>query len=155
MSLLYAAPLLAPPALRRGAAPERREFARQGTLSIVDDSDELVARCRSGEASAFSELFRRHRTTVARLVQRLGARPSDLEDLVQETFVQVHKSLPDFRGQSRFSTWLYRVTVNVVLMYRRSLRSRPLLAEVPPWAPVRAEQLLPDDEVMRRRRVAA
>ena len=46
------------------------------------------------------------------------------EDLVQEVFVQVHKSLRDFRGEARFSTWLHRVTVNVVLMHRRSEKSR-------------------------------
>ncbi len=120
----------------------------------MDDSDELVARWRSGDAAAFSELFRKHRGRVLRLVQRLGARSNDFEDLVQETFVQVHRSLGDFRGQSRFSTWLYRVTVNVVLMYRRTQRNRPVLTEAPPWS-FDGEQTLPDDEVARRRRVEA
>jgi RNA polymerase sigma-70 factor, ECF subfamily len=125
------------------------------TLAGVDDDDELVARCRAGEAQAFSELYRRHRVSVARLVQRLGVRQSDQDDLIQEAFVQVHRSLADFRGQSRFGTWLYRVTVNVVLMYRRSVRSRPPLAEAPPWSLALSEQVLPDDEMARGRRVAA
>jgi RNA polymerase sigma-70 factor (ECF subfamily) len=128
---------------------------RRVTLGSVDDDDELVARCQAGDAQAFSELFRRHRSSVARLVQRLGARQSDQDDLLQEAFVQVHKSLPYFRGQSRFGTWLYRVTVNVVLMYRRSLRSRPPLSETPPWTTALSEQPLPDDDMARRRRVAA
>jgi RNA polymerase sigma-70 factor, ECF subfamily len=156
VTLLYAAPVVAPGVLKPHTAAERRGAGRQSTIAGVDDdSDELVARCRGGSAAAFGELFRRHSVGVARLAQRLGVRANDLEDLVQETFVQVHRSLPDFRGQSRFSTWLYRVTVNVVLMYRRSQRSRPQLAEAPPWAPVGAEQLLPDDDVARRRRVQA
>jgi RNA polymerase sigma-70 factor, ECF subfamily len=125
------------------------------TLGGVDDDDELVTRCQCGDAKAFSELFRRHRGSVARLIQRLGARPGDQDDLLQEAFVQVHKSLPDFRGQSRFATWLYRVTVNVVLMYRRSSRSRPALVEALPWTPTPSEQLLPDDEMARSRRVEA
>jgi len=137
------------------AAGRQRGRVGRATLAVVDDDEELVARCQSGDAQAFSELFRRHRGNVARLVQRLGARPSDQDDLLQEAFVQVHRSLPEFRGQSRFGTWLYRVTVNVVLMYRRALRSRPELAEALPWTPEPSEQLLPDDEMARRRRVAA
>ncbi len=154
VTLVYADSLLAPWVPELAVRPERRVPRRESTLENVDDSGELVARCRRGDAAAFSELFRRHRAGVLRLVQRLGARASDLEDLVQETFVQVHRSLSDFRGQSRFSTWLYRVTVNVVLMYRRSLRSRPALAEAPPWSDP-SEQLTPDDAVARRRRVEA
>lgn len=57
---------------------------------------------------------------------------ADCEDVVQEVFVQVHKSLKDFRGDAKFSTWLHRVTVNVVLMHRRAARSRPMFSgEVP------------------------
>ncbi len=152
VTLLYAAvsalPGVALPGLGRG-------WGARVTLGNVDDDDELVARCQAGDAQAFSELYRRHRVSVARLVQRLGARQSDQDDLIQEAFVQVHRSLPDFRGQSRFGTWLYRVTVNVVLMYRRSVRSRPPLAEAPPWSPALSEQVLPDDEMARGRRIAA
>jgi RNA polymerase sigma-70 factor (ECF subfamily) len=121
----------------------------------VDESEALIVRCQGGDLAAFTELFRRHQQQVARLVVRLGARSADLEDLVQEVFVQVHRSLPDFRGQSRFSTWLYRVTVNVVLMHRRSQRSRPVLTDALPWGTEHTDQLLPDDEVSRQRRVAA
>src|SRR6188474_2751501 len=80
--------------------------------------DPIVARAQRGDRSAFTQLFRRHRSDVARLVFRLLGRPSDVEDVVQEVFLQVHKSLGDFRGQSKFGTWLHRVTVNVGLMAR-------------------------------------
>ena len=144
MSLLYVA-----------AWPDLPARPARATLGGVDDDEELVARCQSGDSLAFSALFRRHRGSVARLIQRLGVRPSDQDDLLQEAFVQVHRSLPDFRGQSRFGTWLYRVTVNVVLMHRRTLRSRPALGEAPPWSPAPDDQLLPEDEMERTRRVAA
>jgi RNA polymerase sigma-70 factor (ECF subfamily) len=144
VSLLFAA-----------AWPDLPARPARATLGGVDVDDELVARCQSGDTLAFSALFRRHRGNVARLIQRLGVRPSDQDDLLQEAFVQVHRSLPDFRGQSRFGTWLYRVTVNVVLMHRRTQRSRPALGEAPPWSPAADEQLLPEDEMERSRRVAA
>jgi RNA polymerase sigma-70 factor (ECF subfamily) len=124
-------------------------------LRGVTDLSDLVERCKAGDGSAFREVFRNHRAEVARLVLRMTGRPGDLEDLVQDVFLQVYRSIKDFRGQSRFSTWLYRLTVNVVLMHRRAARSRPVLqtaADEVFGADVRE---LPDDQLARTRRVAA
>ena len=121
----------------------------------MTDLSELIERCKAGDGLAFREVFRSHRADVARLVQRMTGRPSDLEDLVQEVFLQVYRSIKDFRGQSRFSTWLYRVTVNVVLMQRRAARSRPVLNEAPEDGFGADLRELPDDQVARARRVAA
>lgn len=119
--------------------------------------DPLLAKAVAGDAAAFRALYARHRQDVARLVYRmLGTH--DLDDVIQEVFVQVHRSLRDFRGQSKFSTWLHRVTVNVVLMHRRAARSRPV------YAPIETEQSaidpvdpqsLPDEEAGRRQRMRA
>src|SRR5215469_4393824 len=99
------------------------------------DEEPLVARAATGDTAAFRQLYERHRGDVARLVYRmLGAR-ADFEDVVQEVFVQVYRSLKDFRGQAKFSTWLHRVTVNVVLMHRRSARSRPVFTDSLPAEP--------------------
>jgi RNA polymerase sigma-70 factor (ECF subfamily) len=120
------------------------------------EEDALIGRAVSGDTAAFKLLYERHRNDVARLVFRmLGAR-SDLEDVIQEVFFQVFKSLKDFRGQSKFSTWLHRVTVNVVLMHRRAARSRPVYAEeqahdVTPDD----DNVLPDEDADRRERVRA
>ncbi|MEP7051512.1 MAG: sigma-70 family RNA polymerase sigma factor [Pseudomonadota bacterium] len=116
---------------------------------------ELIERCKAGDGMAFREVFRNHRADVARLVVRMTSRPSDLEDTVQEVFLQVYRSIKDFRGQSRFSTWLYRVTVNVVLMQRRAARSRPVLQEATDESFGSDSRDLPDDQVARSRRVAA
>lgn len=124
-------------------------------LSPVTELTELIERCKAGDGLAFREVFRNHRADVARLVQRMTGRPGDLEDLVQEVFLQVYRSIKDFRGQSRFSTWLYRVTVNVVLMYRRAAKSRPVLQDAPENGFGTDLRDLPDDQVARSRRVAA
>ncbi len=124
-------------------------------MGPASDIDPLVARAQRGDRSAFTELFRRHRSDVARLVYRLLGRPSDVEDVVQDVFLQVHKSLGDFRGQSKFGTWLHRVTVNVVLMARRAARSRPVFAEPPAREPISPHAVAPDEAVSRLRRLEA
>ncbi|MBI2391089.1 MAG: RNA polymerase sigma factor [Deltaproteobacteria bacterium] len=138
-------------AIRSSRPPEQA-----GSTDPVDESAALVARSREGDRGAFRKLFERHRNDVARLAYRMvGPRP-DLEDLVQEVFVQVHKSLRDFRGEARFSTWLHRVTVNVVLMHRRAEKSRPVLTEELPAGTLEdTSSSLPDAEVERRTRIAA
>jgi RNA polymerase sigma-70 factor (ECF subfamily) len=121
----------------------------------VDDVTGLVARCRNGDGDAFVKLWRAHREDVSRLVYRMTGSAADLEDLVQEVFLQVHRSIGDFRGEARFSTWLYRLTVNVVLMHRRAAKSRPQLVGDEAAAPPRDPRLLPDEQVARGRRIAA
>jgi len=80
---------------------------------------------------------------------------ADLEDIVQEVFLQVHRSLKDFRGQSKFTTWLHRVTVNVVLMHKRSARSRPQLVH-PLADDIQADsRLAPDEDAARLERMRA
>ena len=121
-----------------------------------EDADSLVRQAAAGDPTAFRALFARHKNDVARLVYRMLNAPADLEDVVQEVFVQVFRSLKDFRGQAKFSTWLHRVTVNVVLMHRRSARSRPVLTEEIPGELVGDElQTLPDEDVERRERMRA
>jgi RNA polymerase sigma-70 factor (ECF subfamily) len=115
----------------------------------------LVERCQRGDAEAFRELFQAHRQDVARLAQRMLGRTTDLEDIIQEVFLQVHRSIRDFRHGARFSTWLYRVTVNVVLMHRRSAKSRPVFGEAPEGLSAVDQRPLSDEQIERQRRVHA
>lgn len=94
----------------------------------ADDVTPLVARARAGDDEAFRLLFRLHVQRVNRLVTRLGARASDADDLVQAVFVEAFRSLPSFRGDALFSTWLARIAVRVT---QRALK-RPRL-RVLPW----------------------
>ena len=139
-----------------GVTATAMPFQAAARPARAPEDEGLLRRAVAGDAAAFKDLFVRHRSDVARLVYRMLSAPSDLEDVVQEVFVQVFRSLKDFRGQSKFSTWLHRVTVNVVLMHRRSARSRPVLTEESPEDVVADDrQPLPDDEAERFERMRA
>lgn len=138
------------------AHPLLTASSARGPSGSAADESALVERAAAGDAAAFRALFQRHRGDVARLVYRMLAAPADLEDVVQEVFVQVYRSLKDFRGQAKLSTWIHRVTVNVVLMHRRSAKSRPVLTEEAPGDLVAdAEGTLPDEDAERHERIRA
>jgi RNA polymerase sigma-70 factor (ECF subfamily) len=86
---------------------------------------ELAQQAGAGDITAFEELYRRHYRRVYSLCLRMTANPEEAEDLTQETFIQLHKTIGSFRGDSAFTTWLHRMTVNQVLMHFRRRKSRP------------------------------
>src|SRR3984885_2431487 len=132
------------------------QIGRTAMSVPASEEEALVAKAATGDTAAFRALYTRHRTDVARLGCRmLGAR-SDLDDVIQEVFFQVYKSLKDFRGKSKFSTWLHRVTVNVVLMHRRAAKSRPVYTEETAQDITPDDDaVLPDEDADRRERVRA
>ncbi|MCK5376332.1 MAG: sigma-70 family RNA polymerase sigma factor [Acidobacteria bacterium] len=84
----------------------------------------LVERAVRGEVGAFEELYRANVGRVYALCLRMAGEPTLAEELAQEAFVRAWQKLGSFRGASAFSTWLHRVTVNVVLGHRRSSARR-------------------------------
>lgn len=86
------------------------------------DGDErrLVALAANGDAAAFDALMRRHRGKVASVAARFLADPNDVEDAVQETFVQAFRSLRGFHGGCSVRTWLVRIAINVCKMRLRA-----------------------------------
>ncbi len=117
-------------------------------------SAELVRRCQAGEREAFGEFYRRYRADVTRnLFRVLGPGRGDLEDVLQDVFIEVFRSIARFRGEAQLSTWLYRVCVNVALQRLRKVRR---LAEVPDEnLPDPALHQTPERTLSERRRVAA
>ena len=90
------------------------------TTAGQDEDEELVSLARSGSVAAFESLYRRHRDRVYGLVWRLcGGDRGLAEDLLQEAFVRAWLKLDTFRGDSRFGTWLHRLSANVALSDRR------------------------------------
>lgn len=90
-----------------------------------DRSDsELVAMAQAGDEKALVALLQRYRPVIQRQLQRYPVDEADRNDLVQDALLQVIRKLGTFRGDSQFSTWLYRVTANAALMRLRSDRRR-------------------------------
>ena len=87
---------------------------------------ELVERCREGDEQAFRELVERYKGLVFALVARSISDPARAEDMAQEVFLRVHRGLPYFRGESRLSTWIYRVAVNLLMAEPRPVPTEPL-----------------------------
>ena len=85
---------------------------------------DLVTRAAGGDVEAFEELYRRSVGRVFALCLRMCGDRSTAEELTQEAFVRAWQNLPSFRGDSAFSTWMHRLTVNVVLGHRRSAGRR-------------------------------
>ena len=85
----------------------------------VPSEAEAIRRAQAGDAAAFELLYQLHGRRVYALCLRMVSNPSDAEDLMQEAFLQLFRKIGTFRGESAFSTWLHRMTVNVVLMRLR------------------------------------
>jgi RNA polymerase sigma-70 factor (ECF subfamily) len=81
--------------------------------------DNVVAQAQAGDPDAFSRLYLQHRKRVFSICLRMVHDFSLAEDLTQETFLQLHRKITTFRGESVFTTWLHRMTVNIVLMRLR------------------------------------
>ena len=74
---------------------------------------DLVERCRRGDEGAFQELVEEHRSLVFALIARVIPDRSRAEDAAQDVFLRIYRGLPYFRGESRLSTWIYRIVANV------------------------------------------
>ncbi|TDJ33754.1 MAG: sigma-70 family RNA polymerase sigma factor [Gammaproteobacteria bacterium] len=100
----------------------------------------VVDRARDGDMAAFEELYRRHAGRVYAVCLRLVRDPARAEDLSQEAFVRAWRGLKGFRGESRLSSWLHRIAVNVALRdLRRNSRHETELDESAHAAPGRSD----------------
>ena len=102
-----------------------RDFATTGTISLGQD---LVKRAQDGDSDAFGALFQAHKARIYSVCLRMTSNAAEAEDFTQEAFLQVFRSINSFRGDSAFSTWLYRIAVNTVLMKLRRRKSPPLVS---------------------------
>ena len=108
---------------------------------------ELVRRCQQGDRSAFDELVRRHYKRAYALALRMLGNRDDASDAVQQAFIRAYQGLAGYRGGAAFSTWLYRIVVNVCLdMSRRSKRANAASLSRSPEEEA-PEKELPDDRL--------
>src|SRR5688500_17003509 len=99
----------------------RREAVRMTAPDREDDREAILA-CQRGDRAAFDLLVERHQREIYRLCFRYVNSHEDAADLAQDTFVKAYRAIGRFRGDSTFSTWLYRIAVNTCLNFRSARR---------------------------------
>ena len=86
---------------------------------------ELVQRAQKGDKSAFDLLVRKYQHRIAAVVSRFVRNSAECQDVVQDSFIKAYRSLPGFRGESQFYTWMYRIAVNTAKNHLASQKRRP------------------------------
>ena len=94
-------------------------------MTLTDD--ELVARSMGGDAESFNELVLRWERPIYALAYRVIGREEEARDVCQETFLRAFRALPGFKGQAKFSSWLYRIALNLCRDWIRRQRRAPVL----------------------------
>ena len=89
--------------------------------------DELVARSMGGDAESFNQLILRWERPIYALAYRVIGREEDARDVCQETFLRAFRALPGFKGQAKFSSWLYRIALNLCRDWIRRQRRAPVM----------------------------
>jgi len=93
----------------------------------MKNDNELIQKYQNGNLAAFDELVKKHLDDVFRFFVKITGDPMDAEDLAQDVFLKLHKSLKKFRFESEFKTYLYRINVNAANNYLRRSRWRKWL----------------------------
>jgi RNA polymerase sigma-70 factor, ECF subfamily len=109
--------------------PVKAEVKRENT------ERSLVQRAQGGDEQAFATLFELHKKRVYSVCLLMTKDVAEAEDLTQEAFLQVFRTIGSFRGEAAFSTWLYRIAVNTVLMKLRRQKSRTIVSLNEPVSP--------------------
>ena len=94
-------------------------------MTLTDD--ELVARSMGGDAESFNQLILRWERPIYALAYRVIGREEDARDVCQETFLRAFRALPGFKGQAKFSSWIYRIALNLCRDWIRRQRRAPVM----------------------------
>lgn len=94
-------------------------------MSERDVDAELVARVQRGDKQAFDLLVLKYQRKIMRLLSRMIRDPGEIEDVAQEAFIKAYRALPQFRGESAFYTWLYRIAINTARNWLAQNNRRP------------------------------
>jgi RNA polymerase sigma-70 factor (ECF subfamily) len=126
---------------------------RERSSSVREDEREAISACQRGEREAFDLLVERYQRDVYRLCYRYLGNHEDASDMAQEAFLKAFRAIGRFRGDSTFSTWLYRIAVNTCLNFRSARRPvrEELTDALPDGAMPPAEQMLKAEEGRRVR----
>jgi RNA polymerase sigma-70 factor (ECF subfamily) len=112
--------------------PAQRRTARRTPAAMTPETDAdalLVERTRRGDVRAFEMLVVKYQRRIERLISRMVRDVDLVQDIAQETFIRAYRALPQFRGESAFYTWLYRIAVNTAKKALVELKRDPLVSE--------------------------
>lgn len=98
-------------------------------MADSDPDTLLVERARRGDTAAFEMLVVKYQRRIERLIARMVRDPHLVQDVAQETFIRAYRAMPQFRGESAFYTWLYRIAINTAKKALVELRRDPLIPE--------------------------
>jgi RNA polymerase sigma-70 factor, ECF subfamily len=104
------------PEPKRFRAKTKKPFRQKAIVLAGMTEAEVIAKAQAGNAECFEALYTRHKRRVFFLCLRMTGNYAQAEDLTQEAFLQLYRKIASFRGESAFSTWLHRLSVNIVLM---------------------------------------
>lgn len=104
----------------------RNKTTTSTTTAVPDQDASLVRASQAGDSSAFEQIVSRYYRKLFKLAYNIVGNAPDAEDMVQETFIKVFQHIGHFQGQSKLSTWLYRIVVNQCLMHVRKRRGRAI-----------------------------
>ena len=96
-------------------------------MQVASTDEELVARCLGGDTESFNTLIRRWERPIYALAYRVIGHEDEARDVCQETFLRAFRGLRGFKGQARFSSWLYRITLNLCRDWIRRQRRTPVV----------------------------
>lgn len=115
-------------------APRRAESPQPSTHDALAPGEDLALAegCRSGNLASFERLYQLQGARMKSVAMNLLGNAHDAEDVVQEVFLKVHRNIASFRGQSAFSTWMYRILLNACYDLRRKRMRRQELPELEP-----------------------
>jgi len=88
----------------------------------------LIERSRNGDRSAFDQLISKHRQRAYQYAYRLTRDPEEASDIVADAFLRMYRALGNFKGDSAFTTWMYRIATNCFLDIRKKSRSKPAIS---------------------------
>jgi RNA polymerase sigma-70 factor (ECF subfamily) len=121
----------------------------RGKPPTMEERDrELVALAKKGDTEAFGRLMVEYQSKIYRLARRMTETDEDAEDVLQEAFIKAFRSIGGFKGESKFSTWLYRITVNLALMKLRKKKLDAVSLDEPIATDEGAVQREIEDEAM-------
>lgn len=107
-----------------------RNRCRGTVLSIQNNDYELVKKVQKGDTRAFDLLVKKHQHKVMGVISKFIRDRAEIEDVAQETFIKAYRALPNFRGDSQFYTWLYRIATNTAKNHIVSRSRRPPSSDV-------------------------